>query len=258
MMFLKAVSAARRTYPVITDGLKLYLDAYNLDSYSGSGSTWTDLSNSAYNITITGPTWTTSGGRRYFEFDGVNDYMVGNANTTIFDLVDGWTWSIWVQHVSSPDVFDALVESEYFGTTPTKLPYFIDNRNSTNATGQGYAAGCFRTNEPIAQRSQVNATVSTGVWYHVCATLSRTSATAATIKIYRDGSELKSETITLPSGDWRDNNNSRKPTIGAFLQSGTYSRFANIRVGEVLNYNRALSGTEVSNNYNSTKSNYGL
>jgi hypothetical protein len=29
-------------------------------------------------------------------------------------------------------------------------------------------------------------------------------------------------------------------------------------VGEVLNYNRALTSTEISDNYNSTKSNYGL
>ena len=85
MMFLKAVSAARRTYPVITNGLKLYLDAYNLRSYGGTGTTWHDLSNSGYNFTNDGGTWTVSGGRRYFELDGVNDRIYGTNMTTLFD-----------------------------------------------------------------------------------------------------------------------------------------------------------------------------
>ncbi len=39
MMFMKAVAAGRRTYPIVTKDLKLYVDAYNIRSYSGSRST---------------------------------------------------------------------------------------------------------------------------------------------------------------------------------------------------------------------------
>jgi len=50
----------------------------------------------------------------------------------------------------------------------------------------------------------------------------------------------------------------RKVVIGALDLNGTLQRFNNIRVGEVLQYNRPLTATEVSSNYNATKSNYGL
>jgi hypothetical protein len=114
---------------------------------------------------------------------------------------------------------------------------------STTATGQGDA---------------VNTTITTGAWTHVALTFKRNTATTATMVIYRNATALKTSSLTRSSGDWRDNNISKKPVIGAFLDSGTYSRFNNIRVGEVLNYNRALTSTEISDNYNSTKSNYGL
>jgi hypothetical protein len=116
MMFLKAVSAARRTYPVVTNGLKLYLDAYNTRSYPGTGTTWYDLSNSAYNLTNTGGTWTVSGGRRYFELDGVNDYITGTSNTTLYNVTStGYTWSIWLYFVTAPVYLDSVVEEKNNG-----------------------------------------------------------------------------------------------------------------------------------------------
>ena len=43
----------------ITDNLVLHLDAGNVTSYSGSGSTtWTDLSNNSRNATLTDVTYT--------------------------------------------------------------------------------------------------------------------------------------------------------------------------------------------------------
>jgi hypothetical protein len=50
----------------------------------------------------------------------------------------------------------------------------------------------------------------------------------------------------------------RRPFFGAVNLDGTMIRFNNIRLGEILQYNRPLSATEISNNYNSTKTNYGL
>jgi hypothetical protein len=252
----KNYNATKSNYgkSVNTNGLKLHLDAYNTESYSGSGSTWNDLSNSGYNMTIGGATWAASGGRRYFELDGVNDYIVGSADTTIFNLVDGWTWSMWVYWVTSPSLYDSILNSEF---ASNKIPYFLDNRNTATTSGQGFAVGTYG---PPAANTYfvVNATITTGVWTHMSFTLTRNSATSATVTLYRNGSQLQTSNLTRSSGDWRDDNNSKKLVLGAFLESGTYSRFNNIRVGEVLNYNRALTSTEITNNYNATKSNYGL
>ena len=46
---------------IVTDGLTLCLDGAASTSYSGSGSTWYDLSGNAYNGTITGASYQTTG-----------------------------------------------------------------------------------------------------------------------------------------------------------------------------------------------------
>lgn len=257
-MFLKAVSAARRTYPVITNGLKLYLDAYNIRSYPGTGTTWTDLSNSRYNFTNDGGTWTVSGGRRYFELDGVNDRIYGTNMTTIFDTnTVGWTWSMWVNHATAPQFLDVLINSEYF--TIGRMSYFFDNRSTTN-TGNGWRIGSYTDTGFQDRGVTFNQTITTNVWRHACATFTYTTSTTGTFRIYINGSQVASASQSVTGGlTWASFNSSRRPIIGAFAEpGGTFSRFNNIRVGEVLNYNRDLSATEVSENYNSTKSNYGL
>jgi hypothetical protein len=59
------------------DGLVLELDASNLSSYPGSGTTWYDLSGNGSNGTLlNGPVLDPKG---YIDFDGSNDYVVFNA-----------------------------------------------------------------------------------------------------------------------------------------------------------------------------------
>jgi hypothetical protein len=263
MMFLKAVSAGRRRYPIITDGLKLYLDAYNLDSYSGSGGTWTDLSNSGYNITITGPTWTESGGRRYFEFDGVNDYMEGNSDTSIFDInTSGNTWSFWIYWVTSPALLDGIAVT-YLDTSSSgaNLKYSAFDHRNTDAgtgTGAGYCYSVYKASPNIIDKRTTYAeTVPTGVWTQITTTFIYSTSTSATFKIYKNGSEVTTENHTITGTTW-DALDFRRPFFGAVNLDGTMIRFNNIRLGEILQYNRPLSATEISNNYNSTKTNYGL
>jgi len=57
---------------VITDGLVLALDAADVSSYPGSGTTWTDLSGNGNNGTlVNGPTYSDGS----IVFDGTNDYI---------------------------------------------------------------------------------------------------------------------------------------------------------------------------------------
>ena len=59
---------------VVTDGLVGYYDAGNTNSYSGSGTTWNDLSNNTNHATISGSTFNASNGG-YFANDGSNDLI---------------------------------------------------------------------------------------------------------------------------------------------------------------------------------------
>ncbi len=67
---------------IVTNGLVLHLDAANTKSYSGSGTTWTDLSGNGNNGTLTnGPTFD-SANYGSVVHDGVDDYIVGNTPVT--------------------------------------------------------------------------------------------------------------------------------------------------------------------------------
>ena len=67
------------------DNLVLALDAGNLISYPGSGTTWTDLSGNRNNGTLTnGPTFDSANGGSIV-FDGTNDYVTGNiTNVSVY------------------------------------------------------------------------------------------------------------------------------------------------------------------------------
>ena len=66
---------------IVKDGLVLYLDAANIKSYPGTGTTVFNLGNNGINTTlVNGPTVSNN----VFTFDGINDYI--NTNTDSFDL----------------------------------------------------------------------------------------------------------------------------------------------------------------------------
>ena len=77
--------------PIITEGLVLNLDAGNTLSYSGSGTTWTDISGYGNNATlVNGPTYSAANSG-YITFDGANDYADFYApNLTTTATVEMW------------------------------------------------------------------------------------------------------------------------------------------------------------------------
>jgi hypothetical protein len=63
------------TPTLVTNQLRLNLDANNSASYGGSGTSWSDLSGGSFNGTLTnGPTYSSSNGG-FLTFDGVDDYL---------------------------------------------------------------------------------------------------------------------------------------------------------------------------------------
>ena len=68
---------------IVTNGLMLWLDAAQPGSYSGTGTTWRDLSNGGHHSTLTGsPTWSSDG---YFHFVGTTQWADTNF---IPDFID--------------------------------------------------------------------------------------------------------------------------------------------------------------------------
>jgi hypothetical protein len=82
---------------IVTDGLVIHLDALNGRSYSGSGTTWNDLTHYANNGDLNGGTNPVSIQNGYAFFSGVNsseivdfDSIEGINTTTNYVTVDMW------------------------------------------------------------------------------------------------------------------------------------------------------------------------
>ena len=79
--------------PIVTKDLVYCLDGQDKLSYPGSGTTWTDLSSSSNNGTLTnGPTFD-SGNSGVLVFDGTNDYV--QTGSDMFDANSNFTFSMW-------------------------------------------------------------------------------------------------------------------------------------------------------------------
>ena len=80
---------------IVTDGLVTLLDAGNSKSYSGSGTTWKDLSpNKQDAIMNSSPAFTTSDGVACFDLDGTDDYFEIANHINVSPAV---TASCWVK-----------------------------------------------------------------------------------------------------------------------------------------------------------------
>jgi hypothetical protein len=78
---------------VTRDGLLLNLDAADIDSYPGSGTTWFDTSGNGNNCTITGPSWSMVQGARAFNFTA-SGHQITRA-TTIGSVTTELTMEVW-------------------------------------------------------------------------------------------------------------------------------------------------------------------
>ena len=219
---------------IVNNGLVLALDASDRNSYSGSGSTWNDLSGNSYNGTLTnGPTFNSSNGGSIV-FDGINDYVVSSNFVPNFSTK---TLSGWVKLSSTSQQGGGLVTLQSTdGAVFDSIVY--------NETGQGWGFGSngfSRTNW-----SGVSET-STSIWVNITATYE-----SSNYKMYRNGTLI----YTLTSfGVLTFNFNSNVQLGYRHLGSSGYLA-ANIAQASV--YHRALTANEVLQNYNATKSRFGL
>ena len=83
--------------PVIDANVVLWLDAGQTASYSGSGTTWTDLSTTGLNGTLTNsPSFSTLG---YFGFANASSQIVtfSNSSAIHFTGVLPYSFDVWVK-----------------------------------------------------------------------------------------------------------------------------------------------------------------
>jgi len=217
---------------IVENGLVLALDAADKNSYKGSGTNWKDLSGNSYNGTLTnGPTFSNTNGG-VINFDGTDDYVdCGNVLASLTNLT-----------------LECFVK---FGTQSTSYNGII-SKTLSNANGYEIRTAGYTSTTTTAQFRYVGdngspdfGALTNGVWYHLVAT-----GILGLQLVYKNGSVYNSGTYAgIPSA------NSNSLLIGKLAYAGLY---ANMSMGYARIYNRALTATEVLQNYNATKTRFGL
>lgn len=229
--------ALQHSPSIVTDGLVLCLDAGNLRSYPGSGTTWTDLSGNGNNGTLVNGIGYSGDNGGSLSFDGVNDYVDLND----LDLTTAFTLSIWFKgNATQPDTFCGLLNK----STSTNLGNWALNGDSSSS----YVRFGFQntSNSQVEISNNLYNDIKSNTWVNYVGTYDFSN-----LKLYRNGVEIASAAETSTP---ETNNNSA--SIGYRVVSNNYA-FSGL-VSNASIYNKALTPQEIQQNFNSIRSRFGL
>jgi hypothetical protein len=209
---------------VIESGLVLCLDAGNRASYTGSGTVWRDLAGSNNGTLTNGPTFNSENGGSIV-FDGSDDFVQCSGSFT----VTAATFVTWIRRNGNQGAYDGILLSR--GTNVTGMLFY-----SSNLLGYVWndASNTYNWNSSL--------TVPDLTWCMCAISVTSSSATAYL---------CQSTGLTTAT-----NNVSHTSTILNDIKIGQDDlggRFFTGNIAQAQIYNRALTPTEIRQNYNATK-----
>ena len=236
---------------IVTNGLVLNLDAANIKSYPGSGTTWSDLSGNKLNGTLTNNTYNTLGGGN-ISFNGTNS-VVGLGDSDLFSFTSGggvdlpFSICIWTKVVVDGML---LAKSQYNGS------WIREWTLSVNSSGIVSALLFKSDSSAYLLRSSISS-ITTNTWNYLSITYDGTKNSSG-IKIYING--VLQSTSDGSSGIYNGmTNTSVTLEFGRQYNTGGANNYLNGNISNVLIYrNKELTATEVLQNYNALKSRFNL
>jgi hypothetical protein len=212
---------------IVTDGLVLYLDAANTRSYISGSTTWNDLSRGGNNGTLTnGPTFNGANGGSIV-FDGSNDFISTTYNTALTNFtVCVWFLADLINPAAARVVDKNFVSGFWIG-------------KNTSGVANSWGGGVREASPPYGRYI----TLPDGQWNFITSTRSNTTHT-----IYGNGI-TNSISGTVSSTTLSTDN---------LAIAGGAVQILKGNIASVFVYNRALSATEILQNYNTTKTRFGL
>jgi hypothetical protein len=231
---------------IVTDGLVLCLDAANKRSYPGSGTTWFDLSGNGNNFTINSSAYSTSGGVAHMNFEGsfgsakrlVNGSMLNVPNFSNATII------IWSTILNSTATWRTLIRG-----SSADHQVIIQNGGNImgmfdNDTGGQFQSSGFDITSLPNPYTQFN---------FMCWRLSQSSP------YYQF--QFNNNSTVYPITTASSTFNNGFSVIGAFHSSSNNINTSSQYWGKIANfsyYNRFLTPQEIRQNFNATKSRYGI
>jgi hypothetical protein len=209
------------------------LDAANVRSYPGSGTSWFDLSGNGRTGTLTnGPTFNSSNSG-ILNFDGVDDYVVAGN----FFNFQTFTINLWVNPASSQTTYADIIDNNHRGDQNWVCQQNISNLNQ-------YEFAVFGSSFQLSSTGLF--TLTSNTWVNLTFTYDGTR-----VRGYNNGTLF----ATGSSLGTTINYVSQAFNVGRWGNGG---RTWNGKYGIVQSYNRALTADEILQNYNATKGRYGI
>jgi hypothetical protein len=223
---------------VVEDGLVLCLDAGNPKSYPGSGTNVSDLSGSGYDFTMTNGATTNATNGGVFSFDGSDDYLNTTSIPSTFWNSGSWTVSLWA----------------YFNN--------VDKNNGSSGNDNGMIGhGTSSTNNGLhlgerirriyfgfySNDLQSDQVLNSNIWYNI---VWRFAFGTKQKRIFLNGVQLASGGTVGYSGNTAD------------TRIGNYTYTPNVDMdgflSNIMFYNKVLTDDEIQQNFNATRSRFGI
>ena len=220
---------------VVLTNLVTHLDASNSSSYSGSGTTWFDISGNGNNATLyNGVSYSTSGSGGHLSLDGSSGYIQLASNSSAAPYANStFTIDMWVYRYAESDGYEILWSQDYTSHTP---PYYSTHIRIDNPSTMGIMGG--------GNSGQPSGVVSTGVWQHWMFTRDNTD-----VNIYRNGVSISTANTGVSTTYYNN---------PLWVGKSNFNSSSTLNFGSVRYYNRKLSAAEVARNFDASKSRFGL
>ena len=214
---------------IVRDGLVVHLDAADSNSYSGSGSSWNDISGNGNNFTLFGsPSYDSNINGGVINFDKINDYA-RSISTSILNRNSYTKVAIYLPQTASRNIISGG------GSSESAHAFWMNNTN--NFIRAGHNNKWDRVS--FSPGNMLNS------WHYSAVSFSDIDG----FKLYYNGALEDTDPFnTLSVGN-------------GIIRVGAYGNGQNLFDGYipiVLIYNRVLSLSEIQQNYNSLAQRYGL
>jgi hypothetical protein len=215
----------------------------NYDAATGiSGSTFNDSSGNGRNATLFGtPTTTTVNGTTVLRLTSASSQYFGYTTGYGTSLDSAFTFDVWCQNLSSATAGTLIGEWQ----NSTFNSGWSDAQMGFNATQIN--CGVYNTGYATAQTGWNNTT-----WYNIVTTYNGAAGISTYVNAVAGGT--KSGAKLSPGGTFLSMGKS--DGVGAYLNGVT--NYFNGYIGAWKIYNRALTATEVSQNFNALRTRYGV
>jgi hypothetical protein len=207
---------------IITTGLALYLDAANPKSYPGSGNTWFDLSGNKYNIDL-------------------------GSTVTFVNSVGGGV----LNFPQNADGYGRNTSMNLSSSNYTVISFVRKNSNS----GSGRTITAYNNNWLLAHHDDTYGDYYAEGWINDI-----TSPKSDTIwRMFTGIGDISNDIYTLyiNSTIQISNSNGSQGPNGWNLNN-QYGQYSDCQISNLICYNRVLTSSEITQNYNALKSRFNL